>query len=150
MLTAFRLQIHGTGFGDAVNAAVDAFRNRTGMPVQLTNTLLGVEISTNDQVHFIQILREALSNIEKHARATEAAVRIETAGAGGCVLTVTDNGVGIPEHAEKARHFGLGIMKERADALGAEIIVARRPEGGTMVRVVKQSRENASEKLTQP
>ncbi len=138
VLTAFRLQLQGTGFGDAVNAAVDAFRNRTGMPVSLTNTLLGVEISTNDQVHFIQILREALSNIEKHARATQAAVRIETAGAGGCILTVTDNGVGIPEHAEKARHFGLGIMKERAEALGAAIEVARRPEGGTVVRVEKK------------
>lgn len=44
VLTAFRLQLQGTGFGDAVNAAVDAFRNRTGMPVSLTNTLLGVEI----------------------------------------------------------------------------------------------------------
>ena len=138
VLTAFRLQIQGTGFGDAVNAAVDAFRNRTGMPVSLTNTLLGVEISTNDQVHFIQILREALSNIEKHARATQAAVRIETAGAGGCILTVTDNGIGIPQHAEKARHFGLGIMKERAEALGATIEVARRPEGGTVVRVEKK------------
>jgi len=51
---------------------------------------------------------------------------------------VTDNGIGIPEHAEKARHFGLGIMKERAEALGATIEVVRRPEGGTVVRVEKK------------
>ena len=144
VLSAFRLQIQGTGFTGAVNAAVDAFRNRTGMPVALTNTLIGVELSSNDQVHFIQILREALSNVEKHARAKSVEVRLERLGDGGVALTVADDGVGIPERAERENHFGLGIMKERAQALEAVITIARRPEGGTVVRVVKAAPSGAA------
>ncbi|MDO5530488.1 histidine kinase [Sutterella sp.] len=139
VLTAFRLRIQGNGFAGAVNDAVETMRNRTGLPISLKNTLIGVELSPNEQVHFLQILREALANIEKHARATEAAVRIERTASGGIMLSVTDNGVGIPVSAEKDRHFGLGIMRERADALGAELTITRRPEGGTLVRVEKKT-----------
>lgn len=144
VLSAFRLQIEGTGFAGAVNAAVDAFHNRTGTPVALTNTLIGVELSSNDQVHFIQILREALSNVEKHARAKSVEVRIERLGDGGVALTVADDGVGIPERAERENHFGLSIMKERAQALEAVITIARRAEGGTTVRVVKAAPPGAA------
>lgn len=120
-------------FPRAVNTAVDAFRNRTGLEITVKNALIGVELSSNDQIHFIQILREALANVEKHARATKVEVCIERAPDGACTMQVVDNGVGIPEHAEKENHFGLSIMKERAAALGAVLSISRRPEGGTIV-----------------
>lgn len=106
VLSAFRLQLSGAGFPGAVNTAVDAFRNRTGLEITVKNALIGVELSSNDQIHFIQILREALANVEKHARATKVEVCIERAPDGACTMQVVDNGVGIPEHAEKENHFG--------------------------------------------
>lgn len=133
VLSAFRLQLSGAGFPGAVNTAVDAFRNRTGLEITVKNALIGVELSSNDQIHFIQILREALANVEKHARATKVEVCIERAPDGACTMQVVDNGVGIPEHAEKENHFGLSIMRERAAALGAVLSISRRPEGGTIV-----------------
>lgn len=103
VLSAFRLQLSGAGFPGAVNTAVDAFRNRTGLEITVKNALIGVELSSNDQIHFIQILREALANVEKHARATKVEVCIERAPDGACTMQVVDNGVGIPDHQPQAR-----------------------------------------------
>ena len=143
VLSAFRLQLSGSGFPGAVNTAVDAFRNRTGLEITVKNALIGVELSSNDQVHFIQILREALANVEKHARATKVEVCIERAPDGACTMQVVDNGVGIPEHAEKENHFGLSIMRERAAALGAVLSISRRPEGGTIVFMSRPPQKGA-------
>ena len=143
VLSAFRLQLSGAGFPGAVNTAVDAFRNRTGLEITVKNALIGVELSSNDQNHFIQILREALANVEKHARATKVEVCIERAPDGACTMQVVDNGVGIPEHAEKENHFGLSIMRERAAALGAVLSISRRPEGGTIVFMSRPPQKSA-------
>lgn len=143
VLSAFRLQLSGAGFPGAVNTAVDAFRNRTGLEITVKNALIGVELSSNDQIHFIQILREALANVEKHARATKVEVCIERAPDGACTMQVVDNGVGIPEHAEKENHFGLSIMRERAAALGAVLSISRRPEGGTLVFMSRPPQKSA-------
>lgn len=143
VLSAFRLQLSGAGFPGAVNTAVDAFRNRTGLEITVKNALIGVELSSNDQIHFIQILREALANVEKHARATKVEVCIERAPDGACTMQVVDNGVGIPEHAEKENHFGLSIMRERAAALGAVLSISRRPEGGTIVFMSRPPQKSA-------
>lgn len=143
VLSVFRLQLSGAGFPGAVNTAVDAFRNRTGLEITVKNALIGVELSSNDQIHFIQILREALANVEKHARATKVEVCIERAPDGACTMQVVDNGVGIPEHAEKENHFGLSIMRERAAALGAVLSISRRPEGGTIVFMSRPPQKSA-------
>lgn len=134
VLTAFRLQISSAGLNGAIEETTDEFRNRTGLPVTVRNTLVGIELSPNEQVHVIHILREALINVEKHARATEILVTMSRRESGAVVLTVEDNGVGIPEQAGRYRHFGLTIMRERAEALGGELTIERAaPEGGTRV-----------------
>ena len=45
-------------------------------------------------------------------------------------MQVVDNGVGIPEHAEKENHFGLSIMRERAAALGAVLSISAGQRAG--------------------
>ncbi len=136
VLTAFRIQIKSQGLSGAVEEAVEEFRNRTGCPVSVTSHVAGYELSANAQVHLSYILREALVNIEKHAKATRVEIKLEHDADGSLRLEVLDNGIGIPESAEKAMHFGLNIMKERAEALNATITVGRRPEGGTAVVLV--------------
>lgn len=134
VLTAFRLQISSAGLNGAIEETTDEFRNRTGIPVTVENRLVGMELSPNNQIHVIHILREALINVEKHARATQVAVSITRRTDGTIMLSVEDNGIGIPENAGKYRHFGLSIMRERAEALGGTIAIARvSAEGGTRV-----------------
>lgn len=142
VLTAFRLQIHGSGWADAVNETVDAFRNRTGIPVEVANAVLGFDFSPNEQIHLMYILSEALANVEKHARASRVSIRVERLGEGGFSLTVADDGLGVPEQPERSQHFGLSIMRERAASLGAQMSVARLepPEHGTVVRVWRETK----------
>lgn len=136
VLTAFRLQISSAGLNGAVAETADEFRNRTGVAVTVENGLVGVELSPNSQVHLIHILREALVNVEKHARASAVAVRLARAADGSVAMTIEDNGIGIPEAASKYRHFGLSIMRERAEALGGTLELTRISEaGGTRVQL---------------
>jgi two-component system nitrate/nitrite sensor histidine kinase NarX len=50
-------------------------------------------------------------------------------------LTVQDNGRGVPENAERTNHYGLIIMRDRAQSLRGDCQVRRRETGGTEVVV---------------
>jgi signal transduction histidine kinase len=63
------------------------------------------------------VLREALSNVARHAAATRADVTVDIADDGFVAVTVTDNGTGIPAGP---RRSGLRNLAERAMALGGE------------------------------
>ena len=78
----------------------------------------------------LKILREALSNVARHARATFADVQV-TCGSGGVTLRVADNGVGLSDHV---RHgHGLDNMRARAHALRGSVSFTNRREGGLVV-----------------
>jgi signal transduction histidine kinase len=80
--------------------------------------------------HVLLCLRESLSNVARHARATttEVAVRVD---AGRLTLTVADDGVGyVPRDGRQKS--GLDNMLVRAGSLGGHFSIARRPEGGTL------------------
>lgn len=140
VLTTFRLQISSTGLNGAIEETVEEFRNRTGIPTNVSNELLGLELSANEQIHFVHILREALVNVEKHARAKKVSVTLARGTQGGFVLKVRDDGVGIPADSRRYKHFGLSIMKERAEALHGTLSVQPGKEGGTCVTLVVPER----------
>ena len=141
VLTAFRLQIRSSGLSGIVNETAEAFRQRTGLTVEVRNDLLGLSLSPNEQVHFAHILSEALANIEKHAQASRVTIYLSSLGESGFTLEVVDDGIGVPLQAEKAKHFGLGIMRERAQAIGADLTVERLalPAHGTRVRLQRKA-----------
>ena len=141
VLTTFRLQINSSGLNGAVEETVEEFRNRTGIATTGTNELLGIELRPNEQIHFIHILREARINIEKHARATNVSVRMMRSPEGGFVLKVEDDGIGIGSTTGKYKHFGLSIMRERAEALHGTLSVAPGHEKGTCVTLTVPERE---------
>jgi signal transduction histidine kinase len=81
-----------------------------------------------------RIAQEAVTNAMKHARAGSVVVSLEK-NEEGISLKVVDDGVGMPEPAEKAgKGSGLSIMKYRAAALGALLSIERNPPGGTIIR----------------
>ncbi|MEU3166411.1 GAF domain-containing sensor histidine kinase [Streptosporangium sp. NPDC006930] len=77
--------------------------------------------------HLLAVLREALSNIVRHAKASKADVFAEAAD-DRLTLTVTDNGVGLPGEGKRS---GLRNMRERATALGGSFEVDSSPREGT-------------------
>jgi signal transduction histidine kinase len=74
-------------------------------------------------------LREALSNVARHAGASHALVEIEAGPE--IVLRVTDDGRGLPD--ERGAGLGMRNMASRAEALGGRLTARRGDEGGTVV-----------------
>ena len=86
------------------------------------------------QLMLYRITQEALNNIVKHARASQAVVQLRL---GPSVrLTIADTGVGFDPSAVTADHLGLRIMRERAEAVGARVTLYSEPGAGTQITVV--------------
>ncbi|MBI2216123.1 MAG: sensor histidine kinase [Candidatus Rokubacteria bacterium] len=89
------------------------------------------------EVQLVGIIQEALANVRKHARAHRVAVSVERAGRLATVV-IRDDGVGFdPRAADDAgpTSFGLETMRERAEAIGARLVVRSRSGEGTSVSV---------------
>lgn len=122
VLTAFRLKPTSTDIRQSIRKIMEEFHERSGIEFELNNNILDFEINANKQVHLIHILKEALTNIEKHSRATKVKVSLSIDSDNFIDVSIADNGKGL-QHTdrEKKGHFGLSIMEERAKALEARI-----------------------------
>ncbi len=132
LLTTFRMRIEGGGLGAALQNAVDEFSNRGGIPIALEVHLAGCMLSANEEIHTLQIVREALSNVINHAHASRASVSVECLGSGAVAAVIQDDGIGIRKTAG-AHHYGMKIMEERARNLGGVLAVEQPATAGTRV-----------------
>ncbi len=124
---------------------VTAMVSRTRIPIQLDITPLPV-LPSDVQVTLYRIAQEALNNIVKHAQADDVRVKLTHAPLNPAAdnvspayrveLTVRDNGLGFDLAGIPAGHLGLGIMQERAQAIGATLKVTSQIGRGTEVGVV--------------
>jgi nitrate/nitrite-specific signal transduction histidine kinase len=91
-----------------------------------------VDSAISDEIaeHLLIIVREAVTNIGRHARATEAIVRVSVDG-DHCQLRVTDNGVGVGSGMTRDGGLGLANMRRRAEKLRGSFDVERPLTGGT-------------------
>lgn len=135
LLTTFRLRIDGRGLSEALQDTVREFSQRAGVEIRLHDRLLGHELDSSEQIHVLQVVREALTNVEHHARARRADVRLAIEQ-NHIRVAVDDDGVGIKDAEPPTHHYGLAIMRDRAATLGGTLQVARRAEGGTRVELV--------------
>ena len=95
--------------------------------------LANIPLSPQEEIHLLQIVREASQNAVHHSRGSEVLVGLKQHPDKWIELCVEDNGIGIPDKAEKLNHYGLAIMQERSRQLHGELRVERRTEGGTGV-----------------
>ncbi len=87
------------------------------------------------KVAYYRIAQEALNNMVKHAHAEQARVTLECDGA-LLVLRIADDGVGFDPAQVSSDHLGVGIMRERAEAIGALLEIETERGQGTRVTVV--------------
>jgi two-component system nitrate/nitrite sensor histidine kinase NarX len=132
LLTTFRLRIEGEGLAAALQTTVAEFSSRGGLPVALKVHLAGCPLTPNEEIHTLQIVREALSNVVNHAQARRAEVSVICNSDGSVSATVIDDGIGIRRSAG-AHHYGMTIMEERAKHLGVQLSVENLPALGTRV-----------------
>ncbi|MBB1201179.1 nitrate/nitrite two-component system sensor histidine kinase NarX [Enterobacteriaceae bacterium 89] len=134
LLTTFRLQLTEPGLRPALEASCEEYSTRFGFDVKLDYQLPPRYVPSHQAIHALQIAREALSNALKHSEATEVTVTV-TQNDNQVRLIVADNGRGVPDHAERTNHYGLIIMRDRAQSLRGDCQVRRRESGGTEVVV---------------
>ncbi len=132
LLVTFRLRLTEHGINAAVRATLEEFAVRGDLGIDLTLAIADDSLSPDQELHLVQILREALANVVQHARAQEVTVTL-TDHAGSIALVIEDDGVGLPEHPARTHHYGTIIMAERARSLGTTLVLARRDTGGTRV-----------------
>jgi signal transduction histidine kinase len=119
---------------ELLQQAVDAFSGRTRTVASLVVT--GRRPLPEDvQVALYRIAQEALNNVAKHARATEATIHLKR-GPEGVELHIRDNGQGFEPDRVPPGHMGLHILRERARAIGATLEIVSQPGDGTDVVVV--------------
>jgi signal transduction histidine kinase/ligand-binding sensor domain-containing protein len=141
------------GLGDLVRQLAEATAGRTGTPVA-TNIQCNCTLPPDVHVALYRITQEALNNVIKHAHASQVAVSLRCRAVGrdrdsispsvgreaeGCQeveLQVRDDGGGFDPSAVSSEHLGLGIIRERAQAVGARLEIVTRPGEGTQVTVV--------------
>ncbi len=132
LLTTFRLRIEGEGLAAALHTTVTEFSGRGGIPIALEVHLAGCALSANEEIHTLQIVREALSNVLNHAHARQAEVKVVCNSDGSVSATVTDDGIGVRQ-AAGAHHYGMTIMEERAKHMGGRLSVENLPALGARV-----------------
>ena len=135
LLTTFRLKMEHPRLEDSLREAVEEFSRRGRLPVALDCADWRCALSPNEQIHVMQIVREALNNAVQHAHASRIAVRLRGASGGAAIISISDDGVGLPARPERENHFGLNIMRERARRLGGALELQARPAGGLLVRL---------------
>lgn len=133
LLTTFRLKADGPGLLDTLQASIDQLRKQTDMQLQLDYRLANLPLTPNEEVHLLQIIREATQNAIHHSGGREVLIRIYQDDKENVQLSVEDDGIGIDQSPEKLNHYGLVIMAERGYHLGGTISIRRRESGGTGV-----------------
>jgi len=112
------------------------FQTRTGIKCDVRTDLHEPVLTPDLATTFFRIFQETLTNIIRHAGATQVAVHLKEV-AGRIILEVRDNGRGIsPEEISNTRSMGLLGMKERAALLGGTFKIGPAPNGkGTLALV---------------
>jgi PAS domain S-box-containing protein len=119
--------------GDLLRQLTDGMLGRTQMPV--TTTVDGdCDLPPEVQIAFYRIAQEALNNIVKYSRAKEASVSL-LCEPGRTLLSIRDDGRGFDSRETLPHQLGLGIMRERALDIGAELVIRTKPGRGTEVVV---------------
>lgn len=136
LLTTFRLKLDDPSIKSALASTVIEFSAKCQHMIEFNYQLQENYLTANQEIHLLQIVREALSNIHRHAKASHAGVSVTLKGT-KVKVKIWDNGKGFAEsnlaQANSQRHLGLGIMQERAKSLNCQIHFANREEQGAMI-----------------
>lgn len=132
LLTTFRLKLDDPAIKNSLQSTITEFSAKCQYNIEYNYQLPQNYLSANQEIHLLQIVREALSNIHRHADATKAGVSI-VLDDNKVKVQIWDNGTGLPVSTSEQGHLGIGIMQERAKSLNTSLSVEARAEQGTLV-----------------
>lgn len=139
LLVTFRLKIDADSFDSAIEQACNEFSTKGNFAISLDNRILSQNLSASEQIDLLQITREALSNIQRHAHAKQVSValyqQLDDEAGQHIYLQIIDDGVGLSRDVGSQQHHGLKIMQERAHSLDGEFLIKNNTPSGTIVQI---------------
>lgn len=124
----------GGNFTKRIENWIDQWSTVAGVD---TSTEIDVEegyFSSAEAVHLFGIIQEAYTNIRKHAYADHAELHLRTEG-NNWELSIEDDGVGFSINEVYSRHYGLEMLEERVNKLGAFLDIISSERQGTKIIV---------------
>lgn len=118
------------GLGPAIKALCEDFRERTGIKTDFSTVVFRNRLDQDAKIALYRIAQEALTNVERHANATQVMVDLR-GHKNGATLRIMDNGKGLAaERARSGSASGLGLrnMQERIEQLDGTLVL-RAPRG---------------------
>jgi len=126
------IQLDDLGLESALHSMIADFSERTGINAQIRLELPEQRLPDDIEITMYRIAQEALTNIEKHAEATQVGLRIWSRE-GYIWVEITDDGQGfVPD--KTASGIGLLNMRERTELLSGRFSVKSRMGSGTKIR----------------
>jgi len=123
------------GVAAAIEWMAKDFQNRTGIGCKVTIQAVDKLSDTAHATAIFRIVQEALTNVMRHAAASQVNVRLEKKD-DTLIVEVRDNGIGIMEGwISDSKSHGLIGVRERVLLLGGETVIRGKPSEGTLVRV---------------
>jgi PAS domain S-box-containing protein len=117
----------------------EAFTGRSRLPVSLK--IEGkCQVPADIRIALYRIAQEAMNNIAKHAHASQVELEL-TCAEHELKLCIQDDGTGFSMEHISSDHLGLGIMKERAEAIGAVLTITSQPGKGTRIEAAWKEQE---------
>ncbi|WP_163921199.1 nitrate/nitrite two-component system sensor histidine kinase NarQ [Photobacterium sp. Alg240-V54] len=134
LLSTFRLTIKEANFNEALNQLLAPLQQQTSAQFEVDNQLPSMALIAHNQVHLLQIIREAILNAIKHANASHISVSCHQQQQ-MINVEITDDGIGFDPSQSKLNHYGLNIMQERASCLKGQLIIDSQIGKGSQVKL---------------
>ena len=134
LITDFRCSLDPSGLLHALQTMTEKFRHRNDINLTYINRMAHLELPLEYEIQISHIIHEALANIAAHSEATHARLVVDFSS-NYYVFTIEDNGSGGCTFSPVEGHYGMMIMRERAQRIGGEIKVESMKGIGTSVQL---------------
>ncbi|MEL6528209.1 MAG: GAF domain-containing sensor histidine kinase, partial [Chloroflexota bacterium] len=126
--------IINTPLSNLIETLCDSLRGRSELNIMLEMNTFDVNIEPKVQLNLYRMVQEILNNIDKHAQAN--VINIELRARNSQIeIIVADDGIGYDVDAIPAGHHGITILRERAERIGADLVIDTELGEGTYIHI---------------
>ncbi|MFB3785512.1 MAG: ATP-binding protein [bacterium] len=126
------VKLEDSGLIGALEELADQTQRIHGLPCHFQCLMPEVNHESAISVNLYRIAQEAVNNAVKYSQAKQITIRLNNTP-DSLILSIEDDGVGLPENFERSGGLGLRIMNYRAGMIGAKLSIRSHPQAGTAI-----------------
>lgn len=119
-------------FSDRIVQWIHDWEMLTAVEISTQMDIDAREFDTSEETQLFGVIQEAFTNIRKHSKASKASITFH-ADTDDWTLTIVDNGIGIQQSPEPNKQYGISLMRNRAQELGAKWELTSEVDVGTRI-----------------